>query len=47
MSRPATGRSFVIIIVVASTLAIGITVWRLYSLTRTGRVRASPANFRI
>jgi hypothetical protein len=36
-----------VLIVVASVLAIGVTIWRLYSLTGTGRARGSLAGFRI
>jgi hypothetical protein len=46
LRRPATGRSFVILIIVAAACAIGVTVWRLYSVTGNGR-RAASTRFRI
>jgi hypothetical protein len=45
--RAATGRSFLVIIIVASAVAIGITTWQLYSATQAGRARSSLAKLRI
>jgi hypothetical protein len=45
--RPATGRSFVVIVVIAAALAIGVTAWRMYSLSKIARGRGGPAGFRI
>jgi hypothetical protein len=45
--RQATGRSFVVVVVVASVLAIGITIWRLASLTGTQRARGAGTDYRL
>ena len=47
VNRPATGRSFVLLIIVASVCAIGVTIWRLYSLTEGARNRGMPSRLRI
>ncbi|HVT10230.1 MAG TPA: hypothetical protein VHO67_22375 [Polyangia bacterium] len=45
--QPATGRSFLVVIIVAAVLSIGVTIWRLSSLGSTGRARGAPADFRM
>lgn len=45
--RPATGRSFLVAIIVAAVLSIGVTVWRLSSLKTTERARGASAGFRL
>ena len=43
--RPATGRSFVIIVVVASVAALGVALWTLHSLAEARPGRDAPAGF--
>jgi hypothetical protein len=45
--RPASGTSFLVLITVASLLAIGLTIWRLASLTSTARARGASTDFRM
>ncbi len=46
--RPATGRSFVIILVVAALSAVVVTVWTFYSIGKTPRRDgAAAASFKI
>ena len=47
-SRPATGRSFVIVLVIAALSAIGVTIWTFYSIGNTPRRDgAAAAGFKI
>ena len=46
-AHPATGRSFVTIMILASLIAIGVTIWTLYSLAGAGRAKGGPAKFQI
>ena len=43
--RPATGRSFVIIVVVASLASVGVALWTLHSLAEARPGRDAPAGF--
>jgi hypothetical protein len=45
--RPATGRSFLVIVVVASTVSVGVALWTLHSLSNGHRARGTPAAFRL
>lgn len=45
--RPATGRSFLVVIIVATVLAVGVTIWRLSSLRGSHGARGATADFRM
>lgn len=47
VGRPATGGSFLVVIIVATVLAVTVTIWRLSSLATSGRARGSSADFRM
>jgi len=46
-NRPASGRSFLIIIVLASLAAVGVLIWTFYSAGKTPRDGAAAASFRM
>jgi hypothetical protein len=47
-ARPATGRSFVIVLIVAALSAAAVTIWTFYSVGKTPRRDgAAAASFKI
>jgi hypothetical protein len=46
-SRPATGRTFVALIVVATLAAVAVMVWTFYFASAARRGRGAPATYRM
>jgi hypothetical protein len=44
---PATGGSFLLVILVASVVAITVTIWAMWSASHAGKRPGTPATFRI
>jgi|HubBroStandDraft_5_1064220.scaffolds.fasta_scaffold539841_2 hypothetical protein len=47
LDRPATGRTFVAIIVVACLASVLVILWTMHSLSDRQKEHAAPAEFRI
>jgi hypothetical protein len=45
--RPATGRSFLFILIVATLATLAVTIWTFHSAGKTPRDGAAAAGFRI
>jgi len=46
-ARPATGRSFLIVLAVAGAVGLAVIGWTLYSASHQQQLRGGPAQFRM